>query len=265
VWLAGPAGNLFVRDGGDTGGTGDTGDAGSAALPVLFVHSLAGNGGQWALQLDHLRRHRRAVALDLRGHGDSDPADDGDYSIPAFAADVAAVADQLDLRRFVLAGHSLGAAVAIEYAGRNPERVAGLLLVDPNGDQTRVPREQMEPFLTALRTDPHRELDSYFRQLVVHGDPDAARWVLDDLFLTAEDAVAKAVAGSMEYAPLPALARYPGPKLSVISDLNTLPFSLHRLLPDLPVRLMPGTGHWLMMDRPEAFNHLLDEFLDGLR
>src|SRR5829696_1882628 len=68
-------------------------DAG--ATPVLFLHSLAGNGGQWALQLDHLRRHRRAVALDLRGHGESDPAEDGDYSIAAMAGDVAAAADQL--------------------------------------------------------------------------------------------------------------------------------------------------------------------------
>src|SRR5262245_43073040 len=76
VWIPGPAGNLYVRDG-DDGSPGE--------LPVVFLHSLAGNGGQWALQLDHLRRHRRAVALDLRGHGDSDPAEDGDYSIKGLA------------------------------------------------------------------------------------------------------------------------------------------------------------------------------------
>jgi pimeloyl-ACP methyl ester carboxylesterase len=255
VWIAGPAGNLFVRDGGEEH---------TGALPVLFVHSLAGNGGQWALQLDHLRRHRRAVAIDLRGHGDSDPADDGDYTIPAFAGDVAAVADELALRRFVLAGHSLGASVAIEYAGRHPERVAGLLLADPNGDQTRIPREQMEPFLAALRSDPLQELDSYFRQLVAQGDHDAADWVLEDLRLTHEDAVAKSVEGAMGYSPLPALERYPGPKLTIVSDMNSMPFSLHSLLPDLPVRYMPGTGHWLMMDRPEAFNRLLDDFLNTL-
>jgi pimeloyl-ACP methyl ester carboxylesterase len=255
VWIAGPGGNLYVRDGGVSR---------SGALPVVFVHSLAGNGGQWALQLDHLRRNRRAVALDLRGHGDSDPADDGNYSIPAFADDVVAVVDQLALRRFVLAGHSLGAAVAIEYAGRHPERVAGLLLADPNGDQTRVPREQMEPFLAALRGDPLRELESYFRQLVVHGDPDAAHWVLEDLRLTHEDAIPSAVEGSMVYAPLPALERYPGPKLSIVSDMNNLPFSLHHAVPGLPVRFMHGTGHWLMMDRPEVFNGLLEEFLDAV-
>ena len=253
VWIPGPAGNLYIRDGGDES---------SSSLPVLFLHSLAGNGGQWALQLDHLRRHRRAVALDFRGHGDSDPAEDGDYSIGGLAGDVEAAADQLGLRRFVLAAHSLGALVAIEYASRHPERVAGLLLVDPNGDQSRLPREQVEPFLEALRQDPLGELESYFRQIVAGGDPDASRWVLEDLRLTHEDAIPRAVEGSTVYQPLPALARYPGPKLSIVSDMNSLPFSLHRLVPDLPVRLMPGTGHWLMMDRPEVFNHLVDELLE---
>lgn len=253
VWIAGPAGNLYIRDGGVTDG---------GALPVLFIHSLAGNGGQWALQLDHLRRRRRAVALDLRGHGESDPAENGDYSIPGLVGDVEATADQLGLRRFVLAGHSLGSLVAIEYAGRHPERVAGLLLVDPNGDQTRVPREQIEPFLASIRQDPLGELDSYYRQLVLSGDRDAARWVLEDLQLTHEDAIPAALEGSVTYSPVPALERYPGPKLSLISEMNNLPFSLHRLVPGLPTRLMHGTGHWLMMDRPEDFNHLVEEFLD---
>jgi pimeloyl-ACP methyl ester carboxylesterase len=253
-WIPGPAGNLYVRD--------EDGEVHPDALPVLFIHSLAGNGGQWALQLDHLHRHRRAVAIDLRGHGESDPAEDGDYSIQALAADVAAVADQLGLRRFLLAGHSLGAAVAIEYAGHHPDRVAGLLLVDPNGDQSRVLPEQARSFLDALRTDPLGELDSYFRQLVAGGDRHAGRWVLEDLRLTDENAVVECLESAVHYSPLPALERYMGPKISIISTMNDLPYSLHRLLPELPVRLMPGTGHWLMMDRPEMFNQLLDEFVD---
>lgn len=251
LWIAGPAGNLYIRDGGEE----------TDALPVLFLHSLAGNGGQWSLQLDHLRRHRRAVALDFRGHGESDPAEDGDYSVHGLAGDVAAAADQLGLRRFLLAGHSLGATAAIEYASRHPERVAGLLLVDPSGDQSRIPAGEMERYLESLRSDPLAELESYFRQLVIGGDPDAARWVLEDLHVTQEDAVLGALADSARYNPLPALERYPGPRLSVISNMNRLPYSLHNLLPDLPVRLMTGTGHWLMMDRPEVFNHLLDEFV----
>lgn len=251
VWIAGPAGNLYVRDGGK-----------SEHVPIVFVHSLAGNGGQWALQLDHLRRRRRAVALDLRGHGESDPADDGDYSIAGLAADVEAVADQLGLRRFVLAGHSLGAVVAIEYASRRPERVAGLLLVDPNADMTGMPQDQKESFVGPIRQDPVGELTSHFRQLVVGGDADAARWVLEDLRLTHEDAIVKALESSMEHRIVEALGKYTGPKLAVISDMNNLPYSLHRKLPELTARLLTGTGHWLMMDRPEAFNRIADEFLD---
>ncbi|MES1241920.1 MAG: alpha/beta hydrolase [Acidobacteriota bacterium] len=253
VWVSGPAGNLYVRDGGASR---------SGVLPVVLVHSLAGNGGQWALQLDHLRRHRRAVAIDLRGHGESDPAEDGDYSIHGLATDIEAVVDQLGLRRFLLAGHSLGSTVAIDYAARHPERVAGLLLVDPSGDMTRVPREETEPFLEPLRKDPVGELTSYFRQLVVGGDKDAGRWVLEDLRLTDENAIVGSMEGSLDYPALESLRKYPGPKLSVVSDMNSLPYSLHRLEPGLPARLMTGTGHWLMMDRPEAFNHIVDEFLD---
>jgi pimeloyl-ACP methyl ester carboxylesterase len=259
VWVAGPAGNLFVRDGGTAAYPG--------ALPVLFVHGLGGNGGQWTLQLDHLRRRRRAVALDLRGHGESDSASptspDGsdDYSIAALAQDVAAVADQLDLRRFVLVGHSLGGAVAIEYAGRHPGRLAGLLLVDPSGDQSRVGEAQNRAFLDAVRADPLGETESYFRQLLVGGDPEAARWVLDDLRATHEEAVLRALESAAVYQPLPALARYPGPKLSIVSDLNSLPISLHRLT-ELPARFLHGTGHWLMLDRPLVINELIDELIE---
>jgi pimeloyl-ACP methyl ester carboxylesterase len=254
LWLCGPAGNLYIRDGGA--------DEHPETLPIVFLHGLGGNGGQWALQLDHVRRHRRGVALDFRGHGESDPAEDGDYSVAGLASDVAAVADQLSLRRFVLAGHSLGAAVAIEYAAHHPERVAGLLLVDPNGDLSRLPEKESRPFLESLRAEPLAELESYFRQLVVGGDPDAAGWVLEDLRLTHEEAVSRAAEGSLRYQPLPALARYKGPRLSIVSDMNRLPYSLHNLLPDLPTQLMTGTGHWMMMDRPESFNRLLDGFVD---
>ena len=120
--VTGPAGALEVDDGGRGG------------LPVVLVHSLAGNSTHWTAQLEHLRRDRRAVALDLRGHGRSEPPKDGDYTIAAMAGDIAAVVDTLGLDRFVLVGHSMGGGVALAYAGAHPDRVAGLVLVDPIGD-----------------------------------------------------------------------------------------------------------------------------------
>lgn len=251
--VPGPAGTLHVEDGGIDG------------LPVLFVHGLGGRTGQWEAQLAHLRPHTRALALDLRGHGRSAPAADGAYAVADLAADVTAVADELGLERFVLVGHSLGGSVAIEVARREgAERVAGLVLVDPNGDQTKIPRGELDGFLASLRAAPADEMRWYFKQVLAGAAPGVAERVLADLEATPSDALVAALASSFDYSPSAALADYEGPVLSVISDMNTLPYSLHELDPELPVRPLPGTSHWLMLDRPEDLNRALDGFLAKL-
>lgn len=251
--IEGPVGKLFADDGGMVG----------LLPPVLFLHSLGGSSSQWRSQLAHLRPTRRAVALDLRGHGDSDPAPQGpSYNLQGYVADVEAGADALALDRFVLAGHSLGASVAIELAGRHPERVAGLLLVDPNGDQTQIPGAELEPFLSSLSDQPLGEMEWYFKQILVGSRPEVADQVLTGLRLADPAAFRPSLESCFTTSPLPALARYSGPRLSVISDMNSLPYSLHNLVEGLPVHLMTGTSHWLMMDRPEDFNELMDDFLD---
>lgn len=252
LWVDGPAGDLFVDDGGD-------GDR--AGLPVLFVHGLGGTSAHWRAQLDALRPQRRALALDLRGHGRSQEPAAPDYSIAAFADDVTAVADEAGLDKFVLAGHSLGAAVAIEVAARVPERVAGLFLVDPNADQTRVPRREVDAFLQALAADPQGELRSQFKQLLVGAAPDDAERVLDDLASAPPEALVAALESAFAFSPVAALARYPGPRLALVSGYNSLPASLHRLVPDLPVRLLSGASHWLMLDRPDEVGEALAELL----
>ena len=93
--IQGSAGTLHVDDGGASS---------TGALPVLFVHAFGGNASQWTAQLAHLRPTRRAVAFDLRAHGASAVPVSGDYSVTAFANDIAAVADSLGLQRFVLVG-----------------------------------------------------------------------------------------------------------------------------------------------------------------
>src|SRR5918995_1769 len=85
--VPGPAGALAVDDGG------------RGELPVLLVHSLAGNSAQWSVQLEHLRATRRAIALDLRGHGRSEPPKNGDYSMSGMAGDIEAVVNALGIEK----------------------------------------------------------------------------------------------------------------------------------------------------------------------
>ncbi len=252
-WVPGPAGGLHVVERHPDGG-----------LPVVFVHGLGGRAEHWSPQLHAVGPAIRALAVDLPGHGRSDPAADADYSVPAMASAISAVVDALALRRAMLVAHSLGASAAIEYAGSHRDRVAGLLLVDPSGDQSRIPRQQHRSLLAQLRRDPGEELRWYFGQLLAGARPEVAERVLQDLDEVPAEVVLSAIEGAAAYSPLPSLERFGGPALSLISELNTLPTSLHRLVPGLPASQVPQASHWLMLDRPEeVWSHLID-FLDRL-
>ncbi|MCA1716828.1 MAG: hypothetical protein LC781_08215 [Actinobacteria bacterium] len=82
-----------------------------------------------------------------------------------------------------------------------------------------------------------------------------------DLRAAPKETVVGSFRAHSEYDPLPALQRYGGPKLSVITPVNDAPFGLHNLGADPSHTTFTGTGHWLQMDKPEEFNRILDEFL----
>ena len=238
----------------DDGGAGD-------GLPVVLLHSLAGNTRQWEAQLAHLRAGRRAVALDWRGHGRSGAPADGGWSLAEMARDVAAAADRLGLGRFVLVGHSAGGLVALAYAAMWPDRVAGLFLLDPSGDMRRLPREMIDPFLAALDGDGYEAtIDGYWRGIA--GANAAVRdRLLEDLRATPQSTVAGILHALREVDAEPLLRGYTGPRISIVTPQNDGPISLHQIDPSLPHQVVTGTGHWIQLDRPGDVDRLLDDFI----
>ncbi|MEV4379934.1 alpha/beta hydrolase [Streptosporangium sp. NPDC049644] len=108
---------------------------GPATEPLLlFLHG----GGLHAHSFDAvgllLRRLGRCVALDLRGHGESDWAGPGGYGTDAVAADLDTVTTRFGARRVVLVGHSMGGMAALVWAARRPAVLAGLVVVDVGPD-----------------------------------------------------------------------------------------------------------------------------------
>jgi pimeloyl-ACP methyl ester carboxylesterase len=250
--VAGPAGVLVVDDGGQ------------GELPVVLAHALAGNAAHWSRQLEHLRKTRRAVAFDFRGHGASDPPKDHDYTLAGLASDIAAVVDARSLRSFVLVGHSMGGGVALVYAGTHPDRVAGLLLLDPIGDGKQIPAEEASAFVERLDANYEAVIQGYWTQ-IAGSDPSVQQRLLADLHATPPETVSRVFREAMSFDPDPALAGYPGPILSVVTPNNDQPFSLHRLGSGFPHRTVTGTGHWIQLDRPDEINQILDQFLEKVR
>ena len=104
--------------------------------PVVFLHGGGLNAHTWDLVCLALRRERHCVALDQRGHGESEWSPQMDYSTESHVRDLDAFVDRLGVDGFVLVGMSLGGANALAWAGTQSRRLAGLVLVDV-GPETR--------------------------------------------------------------------------------------------------------------------------------
>src|SRR5271166_6078769 len=115
--------------------------------PILFLHGGALTAHTWDLCCLALRDQFHCIALDQRGHGDSDWAPDADYSIGAQREDVKGFADALGLDRFVLVGMSMGAINGLAYAIRYPETLSALVLIDAGPNVRRPGSSRIRNFV----------------------------------------------------------------------------------------------------------------------
>ncbi len=251
-FIQGPQGRLRVDDGGQGG------------VPVLFVHGGAARLDQWSAQLVHLRRSRRAAALDLRGHGASEPPRDHDFALEAMADDVLAAADALGFARFVLVAHSYGTAVAAVFAAAHPERLAGLVLVD--GGYWIPSTAELEDVRQGFRPERYAAfVDGWFQPILANALPGTRAAVLGSLHATPREVFVRTTYGGMGYDSRPAVAGYGGPKLVIAAQALDGPTMFQRAIPGIPFTLIEGVSHWVMMDAPETFDTRLDEFLAAIR
>jgi pimeloyl-ACP methyl ester carboxylesterase len=245
--IRGTAGPIHVDDGG-TGG-----------IPVVFVHAYSGDAGHWSEQLAHLRPTRRAIALDLRGHGESAaPAWPGGYAVDSLASDIAAVAGQLGLDRFVLVGHSLGGSAAAAYAGAYPERLAGLVLVSAPGPS---PPGMADGILAEMSTNYDSTMARFWSGLLDDATPATKARIEGEKSRLSQETSIELIRAIFSYDPMPAIRAFPRPVLLVDTDADAGETSIHRLAPRLERVVIPGTSHWPQLDKPAAFHEVLDRFL----
>jgi esterase len=125
--------------------------------PLLFLHGGALTAHTWDLCCLALRDDYHCLALDQRGHGDSDWAPDADYSIGAQREDTRLFAEALGLDRFILAGMSLGAINSLAYAIEHAARLEALVLIDAGPQVRRPGSRRIRDFVNGVAEVPDLE------------------------------------------------------------------------------------------------------------
>jgi pyruvate dehydrogenase E2 component (dihydrolipoamide acetyltransferase) len=247
--------------------------AGPIGAPrVVFVHGLGGSYETWSLNLPAFAERFRICALDLVGAGSSDKPTMV-YSVPSLADFLALFLDALggDWRRVNLVGHSLGGAIALDFASRYPERVERLVLVDSAGLGSEINDEVLaliraEPTVEGIRTElahffAHQGLvqQALVEQLYQQRLQPGAR---EALLATTE----AAFGGNRQHLDLrETLAALPNKALVVWGNADSVIPVAHAQkashAPGSRVEVFEACGHCPHIERADAFNQLVTSFL----
>jgi len=251
------------------------------APPVVLLHGITGHARVWDHLAERLLPGRRVLALDQRGHGDSDPAPDDDYRVATMADDVAAFAGSLQLDRFALLGHSMGGRIAIQYAAAHAGRLERLIIVDIGPDIELAGLQRVRDMMAKSpeRIESEEWAVEYIRRANPLQDVDLLRHRVHHGLKRLPDGeltwkYAKGLrdmmrAGRRDAADLwEPLARIPCPTLVVRgaeSDILSpeVAKTMTERLPDGRLVEIPGAAHTVPADRPDDFVRHVRAFLDA--
>lgn len=234
---------------------------------LVLVHCWSCDRHLWDDVVPRLARDRRVVTLDLAGHGDSG-RDRKEWTMQAFGEDVRAVVDALHLQKVILAGHSMGGPVILEAARLLPGRVVGLIPVDAGLDveQTNSP-EEIAGLVGALEKDYRTTAEKFTRDYMFTPKTDPAlieRIVAKNVAAPPEIAI-PCLRAVFTYDARPTLRQVRVPAHAVNSDhFPTNVEANRRHFASYDVTLMPGVGHYLMLEDPARFSDLLAGAVDAL-
>jgi pimeloyl-ACP methyl ester carboxylesterase len=255
---------------------------GGEGPPLVLVHGLGGAAQNFTALAPLLARRHRVLALDLPGHGGSEPLPALDR-LGGVAAHVAAVAEREEMLPAAVVGYSMGGVVALRLAVARPEAVSALALVSAGGivSQTRRARIWLT-IVAALR--PARTValarGAIARRPILRL-PVFAYWGAEDARALAPAAVLGFLAPQREHTDVRGAARAllhddPRPDLDRVRCPTLLVWGARdRLVPledgfeyarrlRCPIRVVPAAGHLIVGEFPAETASALEEFLDGV-
>lgn len=236
---------------------------------LVFLHYWGGSSRTWKHVTAALAESYRTIATDHRGWGESDAPADG-YALADLADDAAGVIRALDLRRYVLVGHSMGGKVAQLLASRRPEGLLGLVLVNSAPPSPLdLPQQAREMMANAYST--RRAVEETIDQVLTFKplDPVDREQVIADSLRGAPQAKKAWPSSASQEDISDAVAAIEVPTLVIAGEedrVDTLEAVKSETMPCIPgavLQVVPGTGHLSPLESPADLVRLIDQFAMG--
>jgi 2-succinyl-6-hydroxy-2,4-cyclohexadiene-1-carboxylate synthase len=231
---------------------------------TLFLHGFMGSGANWAETISALDERFYCVAPDLPGHGRSLGLTPEDYTIGGAAKMLRELLDGLEISRTAIVGYSMGGRLALYLALRHPERCSRLFL------------ESASPGIEdAAERKVRREADEERARRLESGDFETflANWYRQPLFtsLSQHQGLVEEMIEARENNDPPMWEELPGlraPVLAVAGELDEKFVEISRRMAgsslNVRVAVVPGAGHNVRLEAPEAYLTLLQDLLESL-
>jgi len=227
---------------------------------IVFIHGWAATRRFWSGQLADLSKRFRVVALDLRGHGDSDKNLEADYTVDRMSNDLDELIRSLGLRDYVLVGHSMGGAIAVKHAERKGASSLVLTGVSTSieGGLSLLSLEILMKFrgLAEKVVTPRMFALGADERLLEFVRRESAKSSVEVLMK-----VMRQVAGT-DLKPLIGNVKIPALVVAGERDSVAPSEQQKRLAQLLGARfvVLEGAGHNLMLERPSEFSRTISEF-----
>ena len=245
--------------------------------PMLCLHGGAAHAHWFDFVAPGFIPDHHVYSMDLRGHGDSAWADPHTYSWKHYAEDVNALVEKLDLRDFVLVGHSMGGMVSLVYAATHPGRMARLVIVDtimlmPMDRVTKMrefgakparPYATQEELIARYRLEPSETqmaAPEVIRRMAVH----SARQDADGRWQHKADRRVSANFEQISGVPLWEKVKVPALVIRGERSKRFTPKLLAEVqarAPQVQMTEVPASDHHITLDNPQGFVDAVQKFL----
>ena len=239
-------------------------DVGEGEQALVFVHGMVCDHRYFEPQVDHFSRTHRVVAVDLRGHGESEGSAERSHP-DDYADDIACLITELGLVKPVVIGHSMGGLVALRLAHLRPDVVGAIVALDSAWLVPEAVSVSGAAVLEKLRGPNCREV---FRQIVENGfflptdDPERKAWITNDMCSASPDLIAAqwehAGQNTDTETPLASLAV---PALYIAAAFPFGDVERIRQAPGVTVGQTIGTGHFMQLEAPDQVNAMIERYL----